>query len=281
MIVNQSTSNHKVKNDTNIQDELRAISPWLANLPKRNVFVTPANYFEKLNASYSSPSDSQTDLEPIWMGGSKLTPFGVPEAYFDTLAAAVLDSINQQVEEAEPVFNKITAFSVPEGYFDSLTRSVIHRASLSPLSEAEHLPWSKQNAFETPVGYFDTLTDSVMAKAKGRPEAKVVSLMGWVKQSKYIIGVAATVLAIVFGINHFNTKVSNSLAETELTAQDISEYLNNNPEEYDEQMLLQKVAEKNVTEEQQIAITEQEALKKEIETNLLDELDENTLNQSL
>jgi len=269
-----------VKTDTKIQEELRVIAPWLANLPKRNPFTTPVNYFENTKDTFSN-INLQNESPAAWTLVSKISQFGVPQDYFDTLTSRIIIAINKSEKKTEPVFNKTTSFIVPEGYFDLLPEAILNQVPLHSENEVEHMSHSQKKSFGTPEGYFNNLPDSVLAKINRLPETRVISLKGWVKQSKYIIGVAATVLAIVFGINHLHTDVSNSLTESELTAQEISEYLNDNPEEYDEQILMQKVAEKNISEEHQAVVSDQEALKQEIETSLLDELDESTLNQSL
>lgn len=108
-----------------ILQELKELSPVVANLRRDNIFSLPVNYFENFAASVLARIHTETDGI-----GVKTTPFGVPKGYFDGLAGNILARINQQelgVEEElnsiAPLLNTISrqpVYTIPEGYFESL-----------------------------------------------------------------------------------------------------------------------------------------------------------------
>jgi hypothetical protein len=112
-----------------ILQELKELSPVVANLSRDNVFSLPLNYFENFTASVLAKI--HTEAVDIVV---KTTPFSVPKGYFDDLAGNVLARLNRQelsVEEElngiAPLLNSISkrpVYTVPEGYFESLEVTV-------------------------------------------------------------------------------------------------------------------------------------------------------------
>ncbi len=113
-------------NSNDILNELREISPLLANLEKRNLFTVPKGYFDGV-------ADNLLHLvkheQSSFLAGSKMQKTGsVPEGYFDSLAETILNKIKaQEAAEEYPVLAKISkqnVYTVPEGYFDSISNEV-------------------------------------------------------------------------------------------------------------------------------------------------------------
>ncbi len=121
------------------ENELRELSPFLADLKKRQ---------------------AESD------------PFKVPKLYFDTLADAVelrelspfLADLKQQQVDNQP-------FKVPELYFDKLTDAVELR-ELSPVLADLKQQNADNQPFKVPKFYFDTLADKVVAQAQATGLAK-------------------------------------------------------------------------------------------------------------
>jgi hypothetical protein len=112
-----------------ILQELKDISPAVANLGTVNVFSVPAGYFDQLPAAILSKINAETvDFR------GRSAPFSVPAGYFDHLAGNILDKIKvaEQSVEAElagiaPLLNTISkkqVYTVPEGYFESLELTI-------------------------------------------------------------------------------------------------------------------------------------------------------------
>lgn len=113
-------------NSNDILNELREISPLLANLEKRNLFTVPKGYFEGV-------ADNLLHLvkyeESNFLAGVKKQKISsVPEGYFDSLAETILNKIKTQETTGDyPVLAKISkqnVYTVPEGYFDSISNEV-------------------------------------------------------------------------------------------------------------------------------------------------------------
>ena len=78
----------------NIEEEIRSISPVVADMSLQNPYSVPAGYFDKLPAQLLSAAKSadanieemaETELSPLLMSLRTLPAYRVPEGYFDEL----------------------------------------------------------------------------------------------------------------------------------------------------------------------------------------------------
>lgn len=127
-------------------NELREISPVLAEISPVNVFMVPEGYFSQLAV------DIFMKTEPVSENGSLL-----PDS-------------------------KSPAFSVPEGYFDGLAGSIMSRIKTETTSDAREeisilsptlAGISREMPYEIPRSYFNNLTGRILDQ---RQEAKVVQM---------------------------------------------------------------------------------------------------------
>ena len=106
-----------------IDEELKAIAPTLAGIPKVNPYTVPMNYFERLD-DVISRNVMATSLEAI----PKENPFEVPANYFETLPKMIEKRIAGMQLEGIP---KENPFEVPAGYFERLDSQIIDKVIAS------------------------------------------------------------------------------------------------------------------------------------------------------
>jgi hypothetical protein len=111
--------------NSNIENEIREIAPFIANIGKENSYYVPEDYFNSLAASVLAHIRLVNLKE-------KGIPFFVQEDYFENLADSILArirSITAQIEireelsEIAPLLNTINkknVFSIPGNYFEKL-----------------------------------------------------------------------------------------------------------------------------------------------------------------
>lgn len=118
-----------MQRNNDILNELREISPLLADIPKGNIQTVPAGYFDNLEVRICISSLlHQKETKEYFI---KEKP-GVPSGYFDSLSASILSKI-KDVNSAEselsfPLLDSLrnkNVFTVPEGYFDHLSEQII------------------------------------------------------------------------------------------------------------------------------------------------------------
>ncbi len=137
-----------MQNRTTIINELKEISPLLADLPLLNPYSVPYLYFERLPekvmGSLLAQQNPENSLESS-MGGTSTVPlpslppkqpFEVPQGYFEGLAGSIMEKIHsmpaddamKETSSLSPLLAslpKTKAYSVPAGYFESLPGRVI------------------------------------------------------------------------------------------------------------------------------------------------------------
>src|SRR4051812_42633643 len=78
-----------MENSTSILNELKAISPAIAGIEKRNVFTVPAGYFDNLGTAVLMNVKEEMGGLP----GSIEPLMQVPQGYFESLADNILNRI--------------------------------------------------------------------------------------------------------------------------------------------------------------------------------------------
>ena len=123
-------------------------SKTLARIAARSgTFQVPEGYFDGFAASVlsrikSTPGESVQDelslLSPIVSRITRVTPYSLPEGYFEELSPVLA------------LLKDKPAFQVPEGYF----------VELSPVLTVAH----DRSAYKAPEGYFDRLPDLILER---------------------------------------------------------------------------------------------------------------------
>ncbi len=123
-------------NNNNNIEELKALAPTLASIPKENPYKVPMNYFENLDATITKNAVAAS-LDTI----AQENPFFVPANYFDELPGMIEKRIHGlQLEDIA----KENPFEVPTGYFEHLNSAITDNVIAS----------KKQKGFEW-IGIFN------------------------------------------------------------------------------------------------------------------------------
>lgn len=213
-----------MEKNNDILNELKEISPLLAEIPRVNVQSVPEGYFDNLAERLSIHSLlQQNETREYFI----LEKPGVPAGYFENLSGSILSKIKENNgEESEEKFPVL----------DSL---------------------KNKNVFTVPSAYFDELSEQIMAKIRLKEPAKVISI-GTYKWWKYAAAAMIAGIMLISGLFIFNTgenQVAQYLAasqEYQTSAQiadgiaslmddDIVNYLETHGNITDNQMLLDNI----------------------------------------
>ncbi len=141
-----------------ILDELKEISPFLAEIEKINVYTVPENYFSELfKQVLEKSSNASLSILPAYDASyftSETHFLDVPEGYFDNLAGNILqkikgleiDNASQELKQLSPMLYAVqneNVFSVPAGYFDTLPATILN--GLQPLIPAKVIAIKKRS----------------------------------------------------------------------------------------------------------------------------------------
>lgn len=161
--------------NTEILNELKAISSLLAEIPKGNIQSVPPGYFENLEEKICIYSLlNQEDKKPELI----LDKTGIPDGYFENLSDSILIKV-KEIEERE--------FEVDYPILNSLKNI---------------------NVFEVPAGYFENLSDSILSNIQPKEKAKVISITGrtwW----KYMAAALIAGIMLMSALYFFNTGDNN------------------------------------------------------------------------
>ena len=139
-----------MKHSEYILNELKEISPLLAEIEKMNVYTVPESYFSGLDKQILEKAKNATSsilpASDTSYFASETHFLDVPDGYFDNLAGNILKKIKSlQIENAgeelrqlSPVLYAVqneNVFSVPAGYFDTLPGTILH--SIQPSTQAK------------------------------------------------------------------------------------------------------------------------------------------------
>lgn len=118
-----------MEKSTEIFNELRSISPAVAEIERVNVFRAPEGYFIGLDEKIATTVFLHQDEKSVFQE--------VPEGYFDSLSSRILSQIKQNDESVETEIKSISpalhylkeerVYTVPEDYFDHLSEKILDR----------------------------------------------------------------------------------------------------------------------------------------------------------
>ena len=163
-----------MEKSTEILNELRDISPSLAEMEKVNVFTVPEGYFIDLDEKIATTVFLQVDKKENFQKA--------PEGYFDSLSNKILSRIKEEEEDA---VNEIKSLSPALHYL------------------------KQEDVFTVPEGYFDGLSDTILNKVKGQ-NAKVVSFNSVKKWWKYAAAAVVAGIITITSLQLFKTQDTNN-----------------------------------------------------------------------
>lgn len=264
----------KIKSQQTAYAEINELSPLLAGIDRKQLFEVPVGYFdnnpgniiEKITTTVGT-KDELNQLSRLLLGVQHTNVFEVPTGYFENNPAIIIEKITTSVHAKEEL------------------------KQLSPLLfEVQHT-----NVFEVPSGYFKGLATEIIAKLKPEPANNEVVKMG--SRNLFLKFAAAAMLigAIAFGIIKYTDKSGTietagivldptieqgrkmndeqfTAALENLSAIDISKYLENHGDITDMAVLKSNVDENQLPSEEDYLLND-----KALE-NYLSKLDLTTLN---
>lgn len=177
-----------MKKSTEILDELRSISPVLAEIEKVNVFHVPEGYFidldEKIATNVFLKQDEKNSFQKV------------PEGYFDSLSSKILSRINEG-ESAE--------------------------SEIKSISPALHY-LKEEKVFTVPEDYFDDLSDRILNRINGQ-NTKIISFDSPRKWWKYAAAAIITGIITITSLQIFKTTNSNSGKNMATASENIPAYV--------------------------------------------------------
>lgn len=262
-----------MENNLTILNELKALSPLLAEQRPGHPYSVPAGYFSqfpiRMAEKAASPLPSKMDV-----------PMDVPAGYFNNLAADILKKIKTQETLSEKEVHsellekagKKMPYSVPEGYFESLDAHLQKKVGLHRDLKAAQT----KNPYTVPEGYFEGFPARMLSRVNlGTEKARLFSIGFARKVYRYaaaaiLVGVVSVAALMYFrnqpagtasvdmnsvSLDELQNYVTgqellqpeNSIIATngDLKADDLKEFLNDMPEETLQQYV-QEYAQPNI-----------------------------------
>jgi hypothetical protein len=172
-------------------------------------------------------------------------PFAVPEGYFEGLDKQVMANISADIGSPIPV-PKNMPYDVPQGYFENLPAQMLALAGEEP-----QLSLPKTMPFEVPQGYFESLPQHILEEArKTGKTTKVIPIPLGKKIGRSIRWAAAAVLLLTISIGSYrmlNPAITLNPEQklAQLPENEISEYIVQNIDEFDMDLLENNIASAN------------------------------------
>ena len=127
-----------------ILNELKAISPTVAEINPQNTYQVPAGYFEglaeailnRVKSQELSPKMELESISPLLNSLSRKTPYEVPQDYFGELSETVvggiqaIDFVKGELENISPLMNNLKhkeTYQVPANYFENLAGNILDK----------------------------------------------------------------------------------------------------------------------------------------------------------
>lgn len=182
-----------MENNLTILNELKALSPILAEKRPGHPYSVPEGYFSQFPMIMAEKVES-----PL---ASKMSdPMQVPAGYFNNLAEDILKKIKSQETFSETdyrseLLEKIgrnMPYTVPGGYFESLDARVQKRVAFTGELEMA----KTQTPYSVPAGYFETLPGKILSRVSTGTEKTKLFTIGFA-QKVYRYAAAAILVGIV------------------------------------------------------------------------------------
>lgn len=209
-----------METNTDILNELTAISPVVAALYKGNVFTVPYGYFDTIAPTViACINTSARNFIPA----ANEQQANVPDGYFNNLAGAILAKIKASETAADemkvlsPLLYKLqpkNVYQVPPGYFENVHHEIIDNlANIDAKQELQVLSpllftLQSKNIFKIPAGYFDNFPNTILNTMQPQP-AKVVAMPRRVPFLKYAVAAMLTG-ALALGVYKYANQTTTS-----------------------------------------------------------------------
>ncbi len=171
--------------------------------------------------------------------------FSVPEGYFNGLSNGILEQLKRNIllDQASD-----KTYSVPEGYFEALPGNIVSMIQAGETrrnEEADELDEvapllniiSRKNVYEVPQGYFEQADFSAHTKQQPKKEARIITFNIARKWLQYVAAAVVTGVLVTgaFIFTDSNTYLENQNLErielsselNKVSATDLVTYLNN------------------------------------------------------
>ncbi|UEG50471.1 hypothetical protein LK994_03145 [Ferruginibacter lapsinanis] len=146
-----------MERSTDILNELKDISPLLAEIGRENIFSVPQGYFDNISDTVLICIKEEHGISTTVNTGS------VPQGYFDNLASSILDKIKNQPINATDEIRELSP----------VLHSIQHK-----------------NVFEVPVNYFADLPETISSKTQTKQTGKLVRMSSRI--AKYAVAAMLT-----------------------------------------------------------------------------------------
>ena len=216
-------------NRTTILNELKELSPVLANIGREVPYTVPAGYFDSLAGNMLLKINEEKTENGSLPNISKTPVYEVPAGYFDSLAGNILNRVKaaaaaspaEELAFLSPVLSRLekkSPFSTPEGYFTDLSDNVVSGVqaikfvneeleNLSPLM----VSLKETSIYQVPPRYFEQLPAEILSKVKKQP-AKVVSMTFTKRVVRYAAAAAIAGAIAVGGWMYFDGRSGGTSA---------------------------------------------------------------------
>ena len=154
-----------MKNRVYILNELREISPVVAQIGEQNPYTVPAGYFEGLADQVLQSIKADEGNTPVLPQTNN--PYQVPQGYFDNLANELLKRVKAD-ELTSPLLQqaKNNPYQVPANYFEELAGQILQRIKADDTTLSPALQQANNNPYEVPQSYFDSLPATILNRIK-------------------------------------------------------------------------------------------------------------------
>lgn len=178
-------------------------------------------------------------------------PYTVPNGYFESLYQNIDGNINaEKMTNAEiPMSLTSSIGNVPDGYFEGFAKQI-----LSKIKTEDTIIWTKEMPFDVPVGYFEGLAKSILASVN---KNTTKSLPTRIPLYRTIQLAASLALVFFVGLGIFQANDHQlSLQKNFATISDaeIAQYINENLDDFDTDLVLNGLSFKNTKEKKASAL---------------------------
>jgi hypothetical protein len=154
-----------MENRNNILNELREISPVVADINYQAPYTVPAGYFEGLPSQLLQLVKA-IEATPVLPSANH--PYQVPQGYFEGLANTIL----QRVKNEEAILSSAlqqannNPYQVPQGFFEGFASTILQRIKDEEATLSSALQQANSNPYQVPQGYFEGFANTVLQRIK-------------------------------------------------------------------------------------------------------------------
>lgn len=154
-----------MENRNNIQNELREISPVVADISYQAPYTVPAGYFEELPSQLLQLVKA-IEATPVLPPANH--PYQVPQGYFEGLANTILQRVKGEEATLSSALQQANnnPYQVPQGYFEGFANTVLQRVKEEGTTLSSTLQQANNNPYQVPTDYFNNLPAIILNRVK-------------------------------------------------------------------------------------------------------------------